>query len=141
MNIKKISLIIISVLLIIGCAVKHNNPPRANNSEDGKTIEENNSGNGKTAEKNNQGKEDPEESLDRLKIQIENMTLEEKVGQMLLVGMDGYDTDDNITELIQPHNVGGIILYGKNVKDSKQLLSLINSLKNVNSSSNIPLFI
>ncbi|HZX21449.1 MAG TPA: beta-N-acetylhexosaminidase [Clostridia bacterium] len=138
---RKFIVIIILILLITGCTVKHNNLPETDNGEDGKIIEENNNEDEKTAEKNNQGKEDPEEPLDRLKIQIENMTLEEKVGQMLLVGMEGYEIDGNITELIQSHHVGGIILYGKNVKNSEQLLSLINSLKNINSSNKIPLFI
>ncbi|MFW5649109.1 MAG: beta-N-acetylhexosaminidase [Candidatus Alkaliphilus sp. MAG34] len=141
MDIKRVLFIIISVLLITGCTVKHNNFPGGNNNEDGKTIEENNSENGTTAEENNQSKEEPKEPLNQLEIQIENMTLEEKIGQILLVGMDGYDTDDNIVELMQSYHVGGIILYGKNVKDSKQLLSLINSLKNSNSSNKIPLFI
>ncbi len=96
-----------------------------------KTVEENN-------EKQNGEKEEP---IDQVRLQIGNMTLEEKIGQMVLVGMEGYNLDDDITELIKSYHVGGIILYGENVKNSEQLLSLINSLKSANSSNKIPLFI
>ena len=127
MTIRKISLIIMLMLLITGCTVKHDNFPDKNDKEEEKITEE-----------HNQEKEEPP---DQIRLQVENMTLEEKIGQMLLVGMEGYDMNDSITELIKSYNVGGIILYGKNVKDGRQLLSLTNSLKNTNSSNKIPLFI
>lgn len=127
MTIRKISLIIMLMLLITGCTVKHDNFPDKNDKEEEKITEEHN--------------QEKEELPDQIRLQVENMTLEEKIGQMLLVGMEGYDMNDNITELIKSYNVGGIILYGKNVKDGRQLLSLTNSLKNTNSSNKIPLFI
>jgi len=55
--------------------------------------------------------------------------------------MEGYEVNDNIKELIKSYHVGGVILYGKNVEDSRQLLSLINSLKDNNYSNKVPLFI
>lgn len=133
MNIKRflLSLILILTLLILGCMTNKDKYPEKDKKEGEKVVEEHHKGN-----------EEPiKELIDEIELQINNMTLKEKIGQLILVGMDGYEINDNIEELIKSYNVGGIILYGKNVKDSNQLLSLINSLKDTNSSNKVPLFI
>jgi len=88
-------------------------------------------------------KTDPiqEEDVDITKKQIEEMTLDEKLGQMVLVGFSGYSLDDNIKKMIEEHHVGGIILFKRNIKDEDQLLNLINTLKDFNGINKIPLFI
>jgi len=58
----------------------------------------------------------------------------------MIVGIEGYDLDENAKKMIQEHRVGGIILYKKNVKNAEQLLALINSIKKANEKC-IPLFI
>ena len=63
------------------------------------------------------------------KKKIKEMTLEEKIGQMVIVGFDGYTIDDSVRAMIQDYHVSGFILYGRNVESSSQLLELINSLK------------
>lgn len=78
---------------------------------------------------------------DPIKNQIQSMTLEEKIGQMLIIGMDGYEIDDNAKKMIEDKYIGGFILYSSNVKDPKQLLNLINDLKKTNELNQIPLFI
>lgn len=83
----------------------------------------------------------PIEKIDPIEEQIKAMSIEEKIGQMVTVGIEGYTLDDNSRKLIEEYNVGGIILFGKNVDSSNQLLSLINSLKEANSKNRIPLFI
>lgn len=80
------------------------------------------------------------EEIDPIKRQINEMTLDEKIGQMVIVGFDGYAIDDNTRILIKNYHVGGFILYSYNVESSSQLLTLINSLKSMNSSNRIPLF-
>ena len=69
------------------------------------------------------------------------MTLEEKIGQMVIIGLDGYSVNENTIDMIQNKKVGGFILFKKNVGDTGQLLNLINSLKENNSNNKIPLFI
>lgn len=83
----------------------------------------------------------PVEEIDLIKEQIKEMSIEEKIGQMMVVGLEGYSLDDNSIELIEKHYVGGIILFGKNVESSEQLLTLINSIKETNSKNRIPIFI
>ena len=84
---------------------------------------------------------DMEKEIDLLKEKIKTMTLEEKIGQMLIVGFEGEHIDNNIKQMIEDHHVGGVILFSRNVRDSNQLLKLINSLKDINTKNNIPLFL
>lgn len=131
------SVLAMTIVLSIGCT-SINTLRQTGNNDNPKQVEEVNKEEEKIMESHNQEKEEP---IDQVGLRIEEMTLDEKIGQLVLVGMNGYDVNDNIKELIQSYHVGGIILYRKNVKDSNQLLSLINSLKSSNSSNKTPLFI
>lgn len=91
-----------------------------------------------------QNKEDnqiPIEEVDLIKEQIKEMSIEEKIGQMVTVGIDGPILDDNSRKLVEEHYVGGVIIFGRNVESPNQLLNLLNSLKDANSKNTIPLFI
>ncbi|MBQ9000056.1 MAG: beta-N-acetylhexosaminidase [Clostridium sp.] len=79
--------------------------------------------------------------VDKIKQQVDNMTLDEKIGQLITVGIDGYSLDNNAKDLIESKKVGGIILFKNNVNNSNQLLQLINSIKETNSTNKTPIFI
>ena len=81
------------------------------------------------------------EPVDEIQKEIDNMTLDEKIGQMITVGIDGYTINDKTKELIQDKKVGGVILFKNNVSDSNQLLELINNIKDINSTNKTPIFI
>ncbi|MDS0525797.1 beta-N-acetylhexosaminidase [Clostridium sp. SHJSY1] len=100
-----------------------------------KSYEENNNST------NSESTETPEVKPDPIKEQISKMTIDEKIGQMIIVGLDGYSMDDNAKKMIENYHVGGFILFSKNVKDSAQVVSLTNSLKQTNSANKIPLFV
>lgn len=70
---------------------------------------------------------------------IENMTLDEKIGQMILAGFDGTEVNEELNELIQDNKVGGVILFKRNIETSFQAKELIKSVKELN--KDIPLFI
>ena len=72
-------------------------------------------------------------NIDVIQKEIENMTLDEKIGQIITVGIDGYTINDKTKELIVDKKVGGIILFKDNINDSNQLLQLINNIKDINS--------
>ena len=72
---------------------------------------------------------------------LKELTLNEKIGQMMMVGMDGNTIDDRIKKLILNYKVGGIILYRKNFKSYEGMIKLIQDLKELNSSNKVPLFI
>lgn len=80
-------------------------------------------------------------SADAAAVLLEGMTLDEKIGQMVIAGFDGYEVNDNVRSLIRNYRIGGFILYGGNVQSTGQLLALINWLKITNSSNKVPIFI
>jgi beta-N-acetylhexosaminidase len=73
--------------------------------------------------------------------QIKDMTLDEKLGQMLIGGIEGYEIDLGAKQMIEELHVGGFILFGKNIGSTEQLLELNNALKSANTINKIPLFI
>ncbi|HEY5584807.1 MAG TPA: beta-N-acetylhexosaminidase [Ruminiclostridium sp.] len=81
------------------------------------------------------------DNVDPIKAQIEKMSLEEKVGQLVIVGVDGYKNDDHSAQMIKKHHVGGFILFKNNIQDTKQMLALLNSLKETNLDNKVPLFL
>jgi beta-N-acetylhexosaminidase len=84
----------------------------------------------------------PQQLVDPIQKKLSNMTLDEKVGQLVITGVDDYTNNDHSKTLISTYHVGGFILLGQNVKNTNQMLTLINSLKETNSSvSTIPLFL
>ncbi len=74
-------------------------------------------------------------------MEIENLNLQEKIGQMLMVGIDTSCTKNDIEKLITKYKVGGILLYKKNYKNYEQMLSLINYIKKLNKTNKVPIFI
>lgn len=82
----------------------------------------------------------PTPAADPIKEQIKGMTLDEKIGQMVIVGVDGYNMNENAKKMIDNYHVGGFILLKANVDSTSQALGLINSLKSRNSKNKVPLF-
>lgn len=72
--------------------------------------------------------------------QLAAMTVEEKVGQLLIGGFEGTEIGDQATRLVQEYQVGGLILYGRNIAGAGQLVTLTNGLKALNGDG-IPLFL
>ncbi len=83
----------------------------------------------------------PSGKPDQIKEQLESLTLEEKVGQMVMVGIDGELLRDDERRIIEENHVGGVILFKRNIQNAEQMLSLVNELKGVNSANKIPLFL
>ncbi|HEX2945774.1 MAG TPA: beta-N-acetylhexosaminidase [Clostridia bacterium] len=72
---------------------------------------------------------------------LNSMSLDEKIGQMFIVGFDGTEPGTDVKEMIKNRHTGGVILFQRNVGDPVQLLGLNNSLKEMNKSNKAPLFI
>lgn len=72
---------------------------------------------------------------------VEELTIKEKIGQMIIVGMETNYITDRIKNMIQNYKIGGIILYRKNFKTYAEMLKLIEELKTLNINNKIPLFI
>lgn len=83
----------------------------------------------------------PEITIAKVDLLMEDMTLEEKIGQLLIVGMEGKTYGDELDRLIRQYHVGGIILLGKNISYPAGMLKLLNESKMANADYEIPLFI
>ena len=80
----------------------------------------------------------PEDEIKKL---LDTMTLDEKIGRMVMVGLEGYTPDEKTMEMIEKYHVGGFILFSRNIEGPDQLTALLNSLKAANSRSKIPLLV
>lgn len=74
-------------------------------------------------------------------MEIKELTLEEKIGQMIIIGMNGNYITDRIKEMIKKYKVGGIILYRKNFSTYDEMIKLIKDLRELNKENKLPLFI
>ncbi|RKP55626.1 beta-N-acetylhexosaminidase [Cohnella endophytica] len=72
---------------------------------------------------------------------IKAMTLEQKIGQMLLVGVEGTSIDDSAKKMLTEQFVGGVIFYKNNFSDLEGSVRFVNDLKKANFSNPAPLFI
>ena len=72
---------------------------------------------------------------------INNLSLEEKIGQMILVAYEDNTITDELKTLIQDYKIGGIILYRKKAMKYSDLLKFIDEIKELNKNNPFPLFI
>ncbi|SCH89315.1 beta-N-acetylhexosaminidase [Romboutsia sp. 1001713B170207_170306_H8] len=70
---------------------------------------------------------------------ITSMTLDEKIGQMILAGFDGTIINEELNNLVNENKVGGIILFKRNIESSSQIKKLINDVNESN--KGVPLFV
>lgn len=59
------------------------------------------------------------------------MSLEEQIGQALMVGFWGITPSQNIIDLIARYHIGNIILFSRNIGDTRQVFELTQSLQRV----------
>ncbi|SFL37172.1 beta-N-acetylhexosaminidase [Paenibacillus sp. 1_12] len=84
----------------------------------------------------------PTKQEDKVLVQMKDMSVHEKVGQLVVVGMDGLANSEQTKQLITDYHVGGFIFFKVNLQDSTQTLTLLNSLKATNESvKGIPLML
>ena len=125
MDKRKILLLFLVLILFIAMGCRKGETPKDEMGQSGVTKEE-------VTEK---------EEVDFVLEKVNEMTIDEKIGQLLIVGIDGYSIDEKAIEMIQKYHIGGFILFNRNIQDANQTISLINSLKETNESNDIPLFI
>lgn len=70
--------------------------------------------------------EDEQSLIDKM---IDRMSLEDKIGEMLLVGIGGESIGDDTIRMLRTDRPGGIILYKRNVVSGEQVAGLIMELQ------------
>lgn len=103
----------------------------------GKDIEQTDAGQAE-GELENEPSEKVEDSIVEM---VDNMTLDEKVGQLILAGFNGMSLTDEAKELINEYKVGGFILFAHNLENPKHSVNLLNDIKLENQKNDIPVFL
>lgn len=83
---------------------------------------------------------EPTPTPDPIAERLAGMTVEQKVGQLLVAGIDGLEPGDDGAQAVADYRVGGVILFGRNVESAGQLTQLTNGLKALNGDY-VPLFL
>ena len=72
---------------------------------------------------------------------MKELTLEEKIAQMFLVGIPNKNSIEKVLKLIKEYKIGGVILYRSNYTNLDELKDLITKLKLANKDNKLPLTI
>lgn len=60
---------------------------------------------------------------------MSQMSIDEQIGQLLMVGFPGTEPTPQVLELIRLGHVGGIILFSRNLGNTRQILQLTSTLQ------------
>jgi len=86
--------------------------------------------------KKDNDKLDPTSLEERIKKQVSQMTLREKIGQMLIVSYRSTVADNNLISILNDVKPGGFILFSENFESYEQTKKFISD---VNATSDIPM--
>ena len=71
---------------------------------------------------------------------VESMSQTEKLGQMVMIGIQGTKVDDDSLYMLHQFHMGGVILFDRNMKSPEQVKQLTSDLQ-AQSNEKVPLFI
>ncbi|MCM3202857.1 beta-N-acetylhexosaminidase [Paenibacillus illinoisensis] len=139
--------LMIAVLMLITACGETQKPGSTANSSTGSTTEQQaapegsaNSDAEQAEENNEQNNASPQEETDPVQEQLDQLSLDEKIGQMILAGVQGTALDDQAKQMIADQKVGGIIFYGNNVTTLQGTADFVQSIKEANRDNPVPIF-
>lgn len=71
---------------------------------------------------------------------VESMSQTEKLGQMVMIGIQGTKVDDDSLYMLNQYHMGGVILFDRNMENPEQVKQLTSDLQ-AQSNEKVPLFI
>ena len=71
---------------------------------------------------------------------IKTMSLTEKIGQMVMIGIHGTDVDEDSLYMLKQFHFGGVILFTRNIDSLEQTAQLVEHIQS-QSEEKVPLFI
>jgi len=80
----------------------------------------------------------PAPTPDPIEARISSMTLEEKCGQLLVAGIEGFTAGTDAVHAVTEVKVGGVILFRRNIGSAEQVAALNQSLRTL---ADRPLFL
>src|SRR4051812_44481914 len=71
----------------------------------------------------------PQAKVTDVDAMLARMTLEQKVGQAMVIALDGTRYDAPTRQMIEKHHVGGIIFFARNIESPAQVARVTNELQ------------
>lgn len=78
-----------------------------------------------------------DEKVDKI---VASMSKTEKIGQMVMIGIQGTKVDDDSLYMLNQYHMGGVILFDRNMESLEQVKQLTSDLQ-AQSNEKVPLFI
>ena len=78
-----------------------------------------------------------DEKVDKI---VASMSKTEKIGQMVMIGIQGTKVDDDSLYMLNQFHMGGVILFDRNMENPEQVKQLTSDLQ-AQSNEKVPLFI
>lgn len=78
-----------------------------------------------------------DEKVDKI---VASMSKTEKIGQMVMIGIQGIKVDDDSLYMLNQYYMGGVILFDRNMESPEQVKQLTSDLQ-AQSNEKVPLFI
>lgn len=78
-----------------------------------------------------------DEKVDKI---VASMSKTEKIGQMVMIGIQGIKIDDDSLYMLHQFHMGGVILFDRNMENPEQVKQLTSDLQ-AQSNEKVPLFI
>ncbi|WP_241230757.1 beta-N-acetylhexosaminidase [Paenibacillus sp. PAMC 26794] len=129
--------LLLGIVLLLSACGQAQKPSSATDSNTGSNTEQSSS----SPEQNTASpQEEVPEEVDPVQEQLSSLTLEEKIGQMILAGVQGTTLDDQAKQMITNQKVGGIIFYANNVSTLEGTAKFVKSIKEANQSNPVPIF-
>lgn len=131
-RIRRLSAALLSLLAIAGCGSKQAEPSKPETPPPTSAQPVSPAPQPVVSEPQKPDVQEPPKTVDPAAELVAHMSLTEKIGQMVLVGMDGTAVQPDIASLIKDRCVGGIILYSNNIVSPAQTVKLANGLRQIN---------
>jgi beta-N-acetylhexosaminidase len=77
---------------------------------------------------------------DRIDDRIARMTLPQKIGQILMIGIEGHAIDSREASRLGKISPGGLVLFSRNFREPEDIPRLIAQMRPVSSDSGLPMF-
>lgn len=68
-------------------------------------------------------------SVSPIEARLARMTLEQKIGQLMVIGFDGVTYEAGLREMVEKHQIGGVIFFARNVESPAQVARVTNELQ------------
>ncbi len=85
--------------------------------------------------------ESPQNPISPIDELLDKLTVEEKVGQLMVIGLEGKKYSPELDDMIRNYHVGGLILLGRNVSTAPRIQEILNDSKKANENNQIALLL